>query len=144
MIRKIYLSGRIDGLSYEAATAARKEAKQLLAKVGIDALDPMRGKDSLKNLEVIDARTHTCEMQEIVTRDLADIRAADAVLVLTGDEPSWGTGMEAGYALAIGKPLFVISTKTARYGWLHFHAVKVYPKIEEMVRYISVFYNALT
>jgi len=148
VIKTVYLSGRINGLTYEQAREFRYKAILLLSNVGIQCLDPMRGKKILEGTTITDTMSslseRKIEMQEIIARDLDDIDRSDAIIVQTGDEPSWGTGMEAGYALAKRKPIFVISQKEERCGWLHFNAVKVYPTIEQLVEYIDKFWNART
>jgi len=142
MIKTIYLAGRIEGLSYDEAVRLRNKAKKLFAKIGIKCLDPMRGKSSLKNVLRIDGSQGSKDMQEVITRDIDDINRSSAMVILTGDDPSWGTGMEASYChFHLNKPYFVVSKNTSRYGWLRFLAAKVKPTIEELVDYIDKFWR---
>ena len=138
MIKKLYLAGGIAGLTYKQATALREKAKDLLSDVGVKVLDPMRNEEDLKASKAIGVDMQTCEMQEIIARDLKDIKESDGIVILTGDTPSWGTGIEFGYTCFVEqKPVFMISKNASRYGWAHFLAVKVCPTIEDLVEHLK-------
>ena len=145
MIRTIYLGGKIDGLSYEDATRERNIIKKKLRRIGIKGVDPMRGKGYLKGSKIdhdsVKFRSD-CEMQDIISRDINDINNCDALVVLSGDQPSWGTAMEASYVhFHLNKPYFVISKNATRYGWLHFLASKVFPTTNDFIEYLKNFWN---
>lgn len=138
MIKKLYLAGGIAGLTYKQATELRDKAKDLLSDAGIEVLDPMRNEGDLKESKAIGIDMQACEMQEIVARDLKDIKESDGIVILTGDTPSWGTGIEFGYTYFVEqKPVFMISKNAGRYGWAHFLATKVCPTIEDLVKYLK-------
>ena len=142
----IYLGGRISGLTYDEAIAKRSEAKKVLSK-HFDILDPLRDKTILKTVGKIDrkitkdtVRESEITPKDIVHRDLKDLREADYLLVLTGDEASFGTMIEWGYMLALGKPIFVVASKD--FGpWQRETATRVEPSIEEICNWLIKFWK---
>lgn len=144
-IKTVYLSGRIEGISYDEANKTRNKIIESFNKYNIFCYNPMRGKELLKNVDNIDSTNHNIEMQEIVSRDLADIQKSDALIVTTGDSPSWGTAMEVGYIIGkygiYQRPIFVYMkcNYNSRYGWLNFLATKIFNDIDIMAEYIAKF-----
>lgn len=132
---EVYLAGRISGLSFEEATKSRKHIAKELNKSRINCRNPMRGKSVLKNEVVIDEKVVLKEwsVQEVILRDLHDIDRSNVVLVLTGEDPSWGTCGEFWYATWVAKkPTLVISSKH-KGGWLDYYATKIVPTVEEAI-----------
>ena len=142
MIKKLYLSGSIRGLSYEDATRERNKAAKALREIGIETLDPMRGKEHLRESKSIGNDGTPFEMQDIIARDLSDIRESDGIVVLTGDHCSWGTAIEFGFTyFKEEKPIFLISKDPSRMGWEKFLATRICSSIEELVSYLKRFWR---
>lgn len=143
-IKSVYLGGRIDGISYKEATETRDIIVKQLNAFGITCYNPMRGKDDMKDCVIIDKQHTKFEMQEIVSRDLFEIQKADALVIVSGDVPTWGTAMEAGFVIGkygiYQKPIFIYNkNSTDRFGWAYFLATKVFNDINEMIAYIINF-----
>lgn len=147
MRRVIYLSGTIANLTYEEATSARNQTKELLAARGWDVLDPMRGKEILSTMKVID-EDQAKELlggvtdAAIVQRDFDDVRRADAIIVLSGDKPSWGTAFEWSMAhFLFQKPVVVVcaaNSTTRAHPWCKSMASYFAETVEEAVDRKSV------
>lgn len=144
----VYLSGRIDGLSFEEASAQRIRVTKLLEKRGIAVRDPMRGKSFLRNLKEIHTGapevSEKFSMQEITSRDIHDMRMSDAVLTLTGSDLSWGTQGEFWYMTFMeDKPTCVLCKlgpdgKPTHSGWRDHYATKVVYSEEEAVEVLTL------
>lgn len=146
MARKVaYLGGTIAGLSYEDATSRRNAIKVQLAQCGWDTLDPMRGKEILSSLDVIDEKQATRLLgvtdAAIIERDYDDLRRADVLLVLSGDKPSWGTAFEWSIAhFQMHKPVVVIcgANSPARdHPWCKLMCSGFFETVEEAVTFLD-------
>jgi len=139
MSKMVYLSGAIGSLSYNKAIAWRMRATKRLGLAEIRTLDPMRGKEHLKDLSEIPALVTEDQVGWInspnwlVHRDLADIQRCDAMLVeLTNlDHPYRGTIMEMVYARLWNKPIVVWSTWASQSPWLAYHATTICETLED-------------
>ncbi len=136
----IYLAGAIDGLTYQEATSWRNKATIFLRGCGCQVLDPMRPKDELVHLPTIrGGEGYTSE--EIVHRDLWDVRRADIILAEMTDlsRPYRGTISELTAARLEGKivilwtdPEFVKSNP-----WAHWWATRAFAELDDCLRYIG-------
>jgi hypothetical protein len=124
---EVYLAGRIAGLSYEEAMEFRRSITEKLCKQGICCRTPLRGKKFLSSTEHIYTENIEVRMsiQEIIQRDLHDINSCNSLLVITGDDPSWGTGGEFWYATWIAKKPTLVIAKNHPSGWLKHFATRV-------------------
>ena len=105
----VYLAGPITGLSWEQATAWRREAIAFFRDCGIDAYSPLRGK------EYLSSETKLADHYEmplstakaIVMRDRFDCTKRGVVLVnlLYAQRISIGTLFEIAWANAVGVPI---------------------------------------
>lgn len=126
-MKTCYLSGPISGLTYEGCTNWRHYAANWFGRIGIHALDPMRGKSYLKGKGVIvDQMAEVLEQAmsqdaAIVTRDRMDTTGADFVLcnLLGAERISIGTMIELGWADAARVPVVLVMEKS---GAVHEHA----------------------
>lgn len=146
MRRVVYLSGRIAGLTYTEAVAKREEATKQLNELNWDVLDPMRGKEILSTLEFIDETKSKALLggvtdAAIVQRDFDDVRRADAIIVLSGDEPSWGTAFEWSLAhFYFQKPVVVVCAKdspTRQHPWCLSMSSYFAETVEEAITFID-------
>jgi nucleoside 2-deoxyribosyltransferase len=110
-VKTVYLCGGINGLSDAEANGWRVEATARLS-AAFDVLDPMARDYRGKEAENVRA---------IVDGDLADIAAADVILV-RADRPSWGTAMEVYHAFAAGKTVVAFGAGPRPSPWLAAHA----------------------
>lgn len=136
---EIYLAGRITNLSYDEAIAERDELTKKLGLVGIRCRTPMRGNQHLKSSQIItsEAFKHGLTINEVIQRDLSDVEKVDAVVILTGDDASWGTAGEFYYATWVSKtPTLVIAKNLAGSGvggWLERYATRIVPDYDSAV-----------
>lgn len=117
----VYLCGGINGLSDDEAKGWRAKATAALSGT-FDVLDPMardyRGQEA-------------ANVKAIVEGDLADIDAAD-VLLVRADRPSWGTAMEVFHAFRSGKRVvaFGLADAFAPSPWLLYHTERVFADLD--------------
>jgi len=132
----VYLAGRIANLSYDEAMVDRDKLIKKLNIVGIKCRTPMRGKQHLKNEQKITASAFTSGLtiNEVIQRDLSDVEKVNAVVVLTGDTPSWGTCGEFWYATWISHTPTLVIAKNYVGGWLEYYATRIVPDFDEAVK----------
>lgn len=131
----VYLCGPIHGLDMKAAGDWREEATRLLAPDFV-ALSPLRGR-----VWTGDDYSHFTD-DELVTRDLMDIRRSRAVLRYCPG-PSHGSDMETFYAahvcgipvVAFGEYVNVPRSKLSL--WLRRFTVNNFGTLEEAVSYLK-------
>jgi nucleoside 2-deoxyribosyltransferase len=116
----VYLAGPITGLTYDDGQDWRDRARLILAKQGIDAYSPLRGKEYLRNItDRIDSGgtgsayvgvNVLSDPKGIVARDSMDCMKRDVVLAnLAGAERvSVGTCIEFGWANAARVPIVMV------------------------------------
>jgi nucleoside 2-deoxyribosyltransferase len=118
---RIYLAGPPFAEEY------RRRAAALLLEAGLDPVDPMRR----------DFRGSTQGKEtEIVTGDLADIEACDAVLAAftSADE---GTAMEAWYAHSRDKPVIAYTGGSPVHPWTVYVSLTVHADLDDAVRAVA-------
>lgn len=113
----VYLAGAIAGLSHSGATSWRDQARDALSATGITAFSPMRGKDFLKDMEVLSNHGYPHPLstnKAITTRDRCDCMGCDAILMnlLGATRVSIGTSIEIGWADAARVPIVLVMEKT--------------------------------
>jgi len=144
--KTIYLCGNIGGLTFKEAAAPRILATKLLEPY-FNILDPMRDKTILNVVGESDLVINPSTISlagirdnDIVHRDLYDIRICDYLLWLTGNIITIGSCIEQGYALALGKLIFTISD--TKFGpWQRGIATRIEPTIEQMCDWLIKFYQ---
>ena len=136
---EVYLAGRIANLSYAEAMESRNELINKLEAVGIKCRTPMRGKQHLESAKKIDSDTfkNGLTINEVIQRDLSDVEKVDAVVVLTGDDASWGTAGEFYYATWISKTPTLVIAKNYVGGWLERYATRIVPDFESAVEVLK-------
>ena len=136
---EVYLAGRIANLSYDEAMASREVIIEKLYAVGIKCRTPMRGKQHLKGVQKItaDVFKNGLTINEVIQRDLSDVEKVDALVVLTGDEASWGTAGEFYYATWISRTPTLIIAKNYVGGWLEHYATRIVPDFDSAVKVLE-------
>lgn len=136
---EVYLAGRIANLSYDEAMASRDEVAKKLNKAGIKCRTPMRGKQHLKGSNKItgDAFKNGLSIQEVIQRDLNDLREVDAILVLTGDNASWGTAGEFYYSTWITHTPTLVIAENHVGGWMEYYATRIVANVDEAIEVLK-------
>lgn len=131
----VYLAGRIANLSYDEAMAIRGGMILKLNSVGIKCRTPMRGKQHLQNATKLDSEAfkNGLTINEVIQRDLNDVEKVNAVVVLTGDDASWGTAGEFYYATWISKTPTLVIAKDYVGGWLERFATRIVPDFDSAI-----------
>lgn len=133
----IYLGGAIHSLEFDSANGWRKEATRALELAGHKTINPLRHrlwKDASEQGQF--------NVNELVHRDLRDVKRADALLVdySSIDRNYTGTTTEMALARHLWhKPIVVIVKDRERWSpWLDHLATKIVRDLEEAVEYICV------
>ena len=118
-MRSVYLCGPINGKSDAECNDWRSKARHLLGGSFV-VVDPMardfRGKEDMN-------------VEQIVLGDIADIDAADFLLV-RADSPSWGTAMEVRHAFVTGKKIVAFTEAERISPWLRYHTHAIYESLQ--------------
>lgn len=136
--KTIYLGGNIGAFSGKEVKARFAKGKKDLEALGYRVLSPLRGKN-VTSREKVDAGCYQFEPNEIVGRDLNDIKQADLMVALQ-DKPSIGTAMEICFSRAVRDiPVIVVTRnkKVANHYWIRFFATKICSSLEEAVEHIK-------
>lgn len=149
MNKSIYLAGPITGTVYKEGNAWRVAVREELAKHGIEAYSPMRGKsrffDDDEEFSRQDYESHPMTSTHGITiRDFADVRSHDLVLANfkgVKDRVSIGSCLEIGAAHALNKPIVAVMED----GDIHKHGMVeeisiVLPTIDEALYYIKNYF----
>jgi|AntRauTorckE6833_2_1112554.scaffolds.fasta_scaffold87395_1 nucleoside 2-deoxyribosyltransferase len=133
MIKKVYMAGPVTGKDLLEAKKHRNNIADMLSDQGLMGISPLRGKK--------EGEEYT--PQEIVNRDLMDIRNSDAILCDYFDEDHSyiGTSMEIMYAAQKEIPVFIVtgSDTIRNHYWIQNYATKIFSCIEDAVIYINNF-----
>ena len=123
--KHVYLAGPIAGVSYDDATQWRDSVKRNFLP-GIVGVSPMRMKEWLEGHEKID-NAYAWLLEEkplewhiggspsaIGTRDYHDVQNCDMLFAYlprkyNEKRPSWGTSFEIGWAIALRKPVVLVT-----------------------------------
>jgi hypothetical protein len=129
----VYLCGPVHGLNYATANSWRDVAATQLAPE-FDILSPLHnhGWDGTDRSHFTDA--------EIVTRGLAYIRRARAVLRYYSGTSSEGSAMETLYASQQGVPVVTWGSARQRAElpvWLRYHTVRNFAVLDDAVAYLK-------
>lgn len=122
MTKSVYLSGPIDGLTYEEGLDWRTQAKERLARLNIMGICPQRGKDYLSQMGMMEFAEQEQTFNKnypmstapaVLARDRHDTLACDAILVnfQGARRVSIGTVMEIAWAHLHHKPVVVVIDK---------------------------------
>lgn len=121
----------------------RAQAVAELESYDIEAVDPAEGEHIVAN-EPVDLKMDYLTMKAFVSKDEFAIRQCHCLLVLTGDTPSEGTGLEFGLALQLGIPVVLVSPKRVAGELMGFWTIKadaIFSTIAEAAEFIANNYN---
>ena len=136
----IYLAGSKRGSEEGNAISGWRQKAARLLPYESDIRDPFRGKKHLPDGKFDDI-SYTAN--EIVTRDLKDIRESDVVLAeMVFDDYNYiGTCMEIRAAAEYGVPVVIWCPKAvAKHYWIEYHTVKSFETLEECCDYINAYW----
>lgn len=139
---RVYLAGKMGGRLGLEVLAEREIAVRLCEEADLMPLDSAKNED-IKPGKVVDLRMDYLTMKAFVAKDEYAIRSAQALLILTGDTPSEGTGLEFGLAIQLGIPVVMVSPKRARgelMGFWNIKADAIFATVEEAVDFIATNY----
>lgn len=112
---RVYLAGPISGSLHCEATDWRDGVAIELARRGVETVSPMRGKDALKSVGVIEGSYEGgdpfAKQAGIIARDRNDVRTCDVILVNLlpmGTRVSIGSIIELGWADAFRIPIVLV------------------------------------
>lgn len=129
---KVYLSGTIACLSFEEANYWRSEVTEKLRDFGIQTLNPLRGR------MFVNSDDEVLDPNEVVQRDLGDLRACDMVLAFV-ESLSIGTSMEIWQTYAVEKkPVILVSNNrnVTEHPWMRVTCTKMFRTLDEAIEYI--------
>lgn len=141
----VYLAGPITGLDYQRATEWRKFATGYLNPHGWSTLDPMRGKESLKDERYIfptyEGTDKDLSNRDIFNRDMSDVGQASVLLVnLTDYNGGFGTAFEVGSAWTVGIPVVFVcppsNSRWASHPFVTQSADRIFGSLIEALEYI--------
>lgn len=121
----------------------REDAREVLEAWDIEVYDPASD-ESIDPASPVDLSMDIETMKRYVSKDEYAIKHCDVLLVLTGDTPSEGTGIEFGLALSLGLPVVLVSPKRVQGALMGFWNVKadvLCSTVEEAAQLISENYG---
>ena len=136
---RVYLAGRMGGRMGHEVIDERINAIRLCEEADLVPVDPASG-EGIDRDRIVDLAMDYRAMQAFVAKDEYAIRTCNAMIILTGDYPSEGTGIEFGLALSLGIPVIVVSPKRVRGELMGFWSIKasaVVETIEDAVEYLA-------
>lgn len=150
MNKSVYLAGPITALSYADSTCWRLQARTALSALGIDSLDPLRGKTFLAHKQAGEiekaAAMQGLTPRQIVTRDLNDIRQCDLLLanlmdVKKNGSVMMGTPMEMFFAAHdLDKPVVAVANDYTG-PWLEHFCIRVVPDLDTAYHVIRQYFG---
>lgn len=144
MIR-VYGAGKMGGRMGADVLQERLEARLLCESHDIWFVDPAQGEGVSPDKEV-DLSMDYATMKAYVSKDEFAIRSCDVLLVLTGDTPSEGTGIEIGLALSLGMPVVMVAPKRVSGTLMGFWSIKadaLFNTTDEAVQFIAETYGGI-
>ncbi len=143
MAFRIYLSGGMAGRPPDQVKAEREHATEMFKRAGMMAIDPGAAEKKLwkKGKKArIALKFPRPIIEAFVKEDLWLIRRCDALLVMTGDNPSDGTWWEMAYAENIEIPIIMIAPRRANgelVGWSNIKVPHIVDDLPSAIRLIK-------
>jgi len=128
---RIYLAGKMSGLSLEEMNEWRMRAEIRLQEAGFRILNPV-------DVEIDEKSSD----REIVANNKAMIRGSDIILAeFDYEEPSFGTICEVIYANSLGIPVISWGRYPIRSPWVREHIVRHFDELEDAADYLIRSWN---
>lgn len=114
--KTVYLAGPITGLTHDEARYGWRERFETMLPSHIFSNSPMRGKEFLADFGILTSGDRypdnaMATAAGITTRDFNDVKNSDAVVACfleSKGNPSLGTAVEYGIALALQRPVIAV------------------------------------
>lgn len=140
---RVYLAGRMGGrLGRDVLWERQRAVKACLAN-DLVPVDPAAS-ELIDPNKIVDLNMGYDEMKAFVAKDEWAVRQCDALIVLTGDTPSEGTGDELRTASMLHKPIVIVSPRRVHNGYMGFwniRASKIVETVEEAAEYLAENYS---
>lgn len=140
---RVYLAGRMGGRLGREVLLERACAVACCEDADLEAIDPAKH-ENINPDEVVNLQLDYLTMKSFVAKDEFAIRNCHALLVLTGDTPSEGTGWEMGLAhFELGIPVVMVAPKRVAGELMGFSNIKadaIFATVEEAVEFIAEHY----
>lgn len=136
--RVVYIGGNINNIKAKDVIERFNTAKKELESIGYKVLTPIRSK-CMTTAEMVEKEKYNFEPNEIVHRDLNDIKQADLLVAMMAI-PGIGLSMEIAFARSVMDiPVIVVTDNPKVYNhyWIKVFATKVVKDIEEAVDHIK-------
>ncbi len=140
---KVYLAGRMSGRMGAEVMIERDRAVDACTMNGLMPIDPA-ATEIIDPERPVDVAMSFELMKEYVEKDEYAVRNCGALLVLTGDTPSEGTGCEIMLAWMLHKPIVMVAPgrlRGERVGFWNIKASKIVNTVEEAAEYIAETYG---
>lgn len=143
---KVYLAGKMGGRPSSEVLAERDRAIAACEARNLAYIDPAFNEGLQDTLAPVDLQSTYLTMKNYVAKDEYAISQCQALLVLTGDTPSDGTGWEMGLAhFKLHIPVVMVAPKRASGQLMGFGNIKadaIFATVEEAVEFIVTNYVA--
>lgn len=136
---RIYLAGKMQGRMGWEVLQERAHATDVCESFDLEVSDPA-ATELIDPEKIVDINMNWMQMQAFVSKDEFAIRQCHCLLILTGDMPSEGTGLEFGLALQLGIPVVLVSPLRAdgqKMGFWSIKASAIFATVEDAVEYIA-------
>lgn len=135
----VYLAGKMGNRMGYEVLQERAHAREVCEGHDLEVSDPA-ATEFIPSDRLVDTKLDYLTMQSYVSKDEFAIRQCHVLLVLTGDTPSEGTGLEFGLALQRGIPIVLVSPKRVKGELMGFWSIKasaIFSTVEEAAEYIA-------
>ena len=144
MVKKIvYIAGGIGSLTQDSVVSYFNSVKESLEMAGFEVRSPIRGKIlDTRELQEGGEYCQRYEPNEIVHRDLWDIKTSDFIIAMPS-EYSIGTFMEIALArVHFEKPVIIVSndSRISQHYWIQAFASKIFNNLDDAIEYIITWY----
>lgn len=140
---KVYLAGKMGGRMGWEVLNERSHAVEVCHGFDLEAVDPAYG-ENVDPQKLVDLQMDYLTMKAFVSKDEFAIRQCHCLLVLTGDTPSEGTGLEFGLALQLGIPVVLVSPRRVAGDLMGFWNIKadaIFATVEDAIEFIATNYD---
>lgn len=140
---RVYLAGKMAGRMGDEVIDERERAAVACIENGLKYVDPAAG-ENIERGRIVDLQMTYERMKSYVEKDEYAVRNCDAVIVLTGDTPSEGTGCEIALASFLHKPVILVAPgrlEGERMGFWNVKASKIVMTVEEAAEYLAENYS---
>lgn len=140
---KVYLAGKMAGRMGDDVIEERWAACGACREYGLEYVDPAAG-ENIERGKIVDLHMPYDQMKSYVEKDEYAVRNCDAVIVLTGDTPSEGTGCEIALASFLHKPVILVAPgrlRGERMGFWNVKASKIVNTVAEAAEYLAENYS---